>query len=158
MTLSQALPLCFSQRSLAEITELIHTALLVHRGIVNISELQSSDGPLKDMHFGNKIAILSGDFLLANACNGLALLQNTKVKLGRACLCLRACRQLLVGCRSHRGLCALQPQLPVGGMGAQGSRAGGGGGSVNTREHWEVLGKNFEIYFCFFLITDEISC
>lgn len=67
------------QRSLAEITELIHTALLVHRGIVNLSELQSSDGPLKDMHFGNKIAILSGDFLLANACNGLALLQNTKV-------------------------------------------------------------------------------
>lgn len=67
------------QRSLAEITELIHTALLVHRGIVNLSELQSSDGPLKDMQFGNKIAILSGDFLLANACNGLALLQNTKV-------------------------------------------------------------------------------
>lgn len=31
------------------------------------------------MQFGNKIAILSGDFLLANACNGLALLQNTKV-------------------------------------------------------------------------------
>lgn len=67
------------QRSLAEITELIHTALLVHRGIVNLSELKSSDGPLKDMQFGNKIAILSGDFLLANACNGLALLQNTKV-------------------------------------------------------------------------------
>ncbi|XP_037699935.1 decaprenyl-diphosphate synthase subunit 2 isoform X2 [Choloepus didactylus] len=66
------------QRSLAEITELIHTALLVHRGIVNLNELQSSDGPLKDMQFGNKIAILSGDFLLANACNGLALLQNTK--------------------------------------------------------------------------------
>ncbi|XP_051031543.1 all trans-polyprenyl-diphosphate synthase PDSS2 [Phodopus roborovskii] len=67
------------QRSLAEITELIHTALIVHRGIVNLSELNSSDGPLKDMQFGNKIAILSGDFLLANACNGLALLQNTKV-------------------------------------------------------------------------------
>uniref|UniRef100_A0A8C5L0Q3 Prenyl (solanesyl) diphosphate synthase, subunit 2 n=1 Tax=Jaculus jaculus TaxID=51337 RepID=A0A8C5L0Q3_JACJA len=67
------------QRSLAEITELIHTALLVHRGIVDLSELQSSDGPLKDMQFGNKIAILSGDFLLANACNGLALLQNNKV-------------------------------------------------------------------------------
>ncbi|XP_004696292.1 all trans-polyprenyl-diphosphate synthase PDSS2 [Echinops telfairi] len=67
------------QRSLAEITELIHTALLVHRGIVNLNEVQSSDGPLKDMQFGNKIAILSGDFLLANACNGLALLKNTKV-------------------------------------------------------------------------------
>ncbi|XP_061479502.1 all trans-polyprenyl-diphosphate synthase PDSS2 isoform X2 [Rhineura floridana] len=68
-----------SQRSLAEITELIHTAFLVHRGIVNIGELTSSDGPLKDMQFGNKIAILSGDFLLANACTSLAQLQNTKV-------------------------------------------------------------------------------
>ncbi|XP_072264823.1 all trans-polyprenyl-diphosphate synthase PDSS2 isoform X2 [Pyxicephalus adspersus] len=67
-----------SQRNLAEITELIHTAFLVHRGIVNIEELKSCDGPLKDMQFGNKMAILSGDFLLANACTGLAQLQNTK--------------------------------------------------------------------------------
>uniref|UniRef100_A0A6I8P2A4 Decaprenyl diphosphate synthase subunit 2 n=1 Tax=Ornithorhynchus anatinus TaxID=9258 RepID=A0A6I8P2A4_ORNAN len=67
-----------SQRSLAEITELIHTAFLVHRGIVNLGELKTSDGPLKDMQFGNKIAILSGDFLLANACTSLAQLQNTK--------------------------------------------------------------------------------
>lgn len=70
----------FSQRSLAEITELIHTAFLVHRGIVNIGELKSCDGPLKDMQFGNKMAVLSGDFLLANACTSLAQLQNTKVK------------------------------------------------------------------------------
>ncbi|KAG9493322.1 all trans-polyprenyl-diphosphate synthase PDSS2 [Eleutherodactylus coqui] len=68
-----------SQRNLAEITELIHTAFLVHRGIVNIEELKSCDGPVKDMQFGNKMAILSGDFLLANACTGLAQLQNTKV-------------------------------------------------------------------------------
>ncbi|NXV08586.1 DLP1 synthase, partial [Cettia cetti] len=68
-----------SQRSLAEITELIHTAFLVHRGIVNICELKSCDGPLKDMQFGNKMAVLSGDFLLANACTSLAQLQNTKV-------------------------------------------------------------------------------
>ncbi|XP_074437108.1 all trans-polyprenyl-diphosphate synthase PDSS2 isoform X3 [Larus michahellis] len=67
-----------SQRSLAEITELIHTAFLVHRGIVNIGELKSCDGPLKDMQFGNKMAVLSGDFLLANACTSLAQLQNTK--------------------------------------------------------------------------------
>jgi len=70
----------FSQRSLAEITELIHTAFLVHRGIVNIGELKSCDGPLKDLQFGNKMAVLSGDFLLANACTSLAQLQNTKVK------------------------------------------------------------------------------
>ncbi|XP_062850964.1 decaprenyl-diphosphate synthase subunit 2 isoform X2 [Trichomycterus rosablanca] len=68
-----------SQRSLAEITELIHTAFLVHRGIVNLKEWTFSDGPLKDMQFGNKMAILSGDFLLANACTGLAQLNNTKV-------------------------------------------------------------------------------
>uniref|UniRef100_A0A8C8RT45 Decaprenyl diphosphate synthase subunit 2 n=1 Tax=Pelusios castaneus TaxID=367368 RepID=A0A8C8RT45_9SAUR len=67
-----------SQRSLAEITELIHTAFLVHRGIVNIGELKSCDGLLKDMQFGNKIAVLSGDFLLASACTSLAQLQNTK--------------------------------------------------------------------------------
>ncbi|KAK1791284.1 hypothetical protein P4O66_013294 [Electrophorus voltai] len=68
-----------SQRSLAEITELIHTAFLVHRGIVNLKEWTCSDGPLKDMQFGNKMAVLSGDFLLANACTGLAQLNNTKV-------------------------------------------------------------------------------
>lgn len=71
--------LCHSQRNLAEITELIHTAFLVHRGIVNLKELTLSDGPLKDMQFGNKMAVLSGDFLLANACTGLAQLDNTKV-------------------------------------------------------------------------------
>lgn len=68
-----------SQRNLAEITELIHTAFLVHRGIVNLKEWTNSDGPLKDMQFGNKMAVLSGDFLLANACTGLAQLNDTKV-------------------------------------------------------------------------------
>ncbi|XP_014851184.1 PREDICTED: decaprenyl-diphosphate synthase subunit 2 [Poecilia mexicana] len=68
-----------SQRNLAEITELIHTAFLVHRGIVNLKEWTVSDGPLKDMEFGNKMAVLSGDFLLANACTGLAELNDTKV-------------------------------------------------------------------------------
>lgn len=68
-----------SQRNLAEITELIHTAFLVHRGIVNLKDWTVSDGPLKDMEFGNKMAVLSGDFLLANACTGLAELNDTKV-------------------------------------------------------------------------------
>ncbi|XP_029451178.1 decaprenyl-diphosphate synthase subunit 2 [Rhinatrema bivittatum] len=67
------------QRSLAEITELIHTAFLVHRGIVNLGQLKPCDALTKDMQFGNKMAILGGDFLLANACTGLAQLQNTKV-------------------------------------------------------------------------------
>lgn len=88
---------CFSQRNLAEITELIHTAFLVHRGIVNLKEWTVSDGPLKDMEFGNKMAVLSGDFLLANACTGLAQLNDTKVpcllvrKDHRICEILAAC-------------------------------------------------------------------
>lgn len=76
-----------SQRHLAEITELIHTAFLVHRGIVDLKGWTDSDGPLKDMEFGNKMAVLSGDFLLANACTGLAQLNNTKVP----CLSVTKC-------------------------------------------------------------------
>ncbi|XP_064614725.1 all trans-polyprenyl-diphosphate synthase PDSS2-like [Liolophura sinensis] len=68
-----------SQRSLAEITEMIHTANLIHKGVVNLSDLLPQDGPLKDMEFGNKMAVLSGDFLLASACTGLAELRNTQV-------------------------------------------------------------------------------
>ncbi|XP_076046748.1 all trans-polyprenyl-diphosphate synthase PDSS2-like [Oratosquilla oratoria] len=69
-----------SQRSLAEITEMIHTAHLIHKGVVNLSSSIFTDGTtLEDMQFGNKIAILSGDYLLANACTGLAGLRNTQV-------------------------------------------------------------------------------
>lgn len=69
-----------SQRSVAEITEMIHTAKLIHRGVINLAELVTSgDSSLQDMVFGNKIAVLSGDFLLANASAALAALHNTKV-------------------------------------------------------------------------------
>ncbi|KAI0231101.1 Decaprenyl-diphosphate synthase subunit 2 [Lamellibrachia satsuma] len=69
-----------SQRSVAEITEMIHTAKLIHRGVINLAELASNrDASLHDMIFGNKIAVLSGDFLLANASAALAALHNTKV-------------------------------------------------------------------------------
>ena len=68
-----------SQRSLAEITEIIHTANLIHKGVVNIADLTPADGAPVDMEFGNKMAVLSGDFLLASACTGLADLGNTEV-------------------------------------------------------------------------------
>ncbi|XP_072018777.1 all trans-polyprenyl-diphosphate synthase PDSS2-like isoform X3 [Amphiura filiformis] len=68
-----------SQRALAEISEMIHTAFLVHKGVVNLKDILPSDGPFKVMEFGNKMAVLGGDFLLANACTGLAQLRNTKV-------------------------------------------------------------------------------
>lgn len=68
-----------SQRSLAEISEIIHTANLIHKGVVNMADLVPADGPPADMEFGNKMAVLSGDFLLASACTGLADLGSTEV-------------------------------------------------------------------------------
>lgn len=68
-----------SQRTLAEITEMIHTAGLIHKGLVNVETESLSGDALKDMELGNKMAVLSGDFLLANASTGLAALNNTKV-------------------------------------------------------------------------------
>lgn len=73
--------LIFSQRSLAEVTEMIHMANLIHKGVVNLSDYLESDQREKnDMEFGNKMAVLSGDFLLANACTELATLNNTHVR------------------------------------------------------------------------------
>ena len=73
-----------SQRSLAEITEMIHTAQLIHKGVVNIqqqqeSQLTATNSENTDYEFGNKIAILCGDYLLANACKALAALKNSQV-------------------------------------------------------------------------------
>lgn len=62
-----------SQRSLAEITELIHTAHLIHTGVINIQT------PNPNLEMGNKMAILCGDFLLAHACVALAALKDVKV-------------------------------------------------------------------------------
>ncbi|XP_071957197.1 all trans-polyprenyl-diphosphate synthase PDSS2-like [Antedon mediterranea] len=68
-----------SQRTLAEISEMIHTAYLVHRGIIDLKEIRPGDGSPDDLEFGNKMSVLSGDFLLANASQGLAKLHNTQV-------------------------------------------------------------------------------
>ena len=59
---------------------MIHTAKLIHRGVINLAQLATNgESSLQDMVFGNKIAVLSGDFLLANASAALAALHNTKV-------------------------------------------------------------------------------
>ncbi|XP_026328391.1 decaprenyl-diphosphate synthase subunit 2 [Hyposmocoma kahamanoa] len=69
-----------SQRALAEVTEMIRTSHLVHKGLVNMNSRQlSMDVDPGDMLFGNKIALLSGDYLLANACSELANLRNQEL-------------------------------------------------------------------------------
>ncbi|KAJ4438839.1 hypothetical protein ANN_14792 [Periplaneta americana] len=69
-----------SQRALAEVTEMIRTSHLVHKAMVNIcSGMYPEAATLNDMAFGNKIALLSGDYLLANSCVELASLRNQEL-------------------------------------------------------------------------------
>lgn len=67
-----------SQRRLAEITELIHTASLLHDDVIDNSTTRRSS-PSANLAFGNKMAILAGDFLLSRASVALARLHNAEV-------------------------------------------------------------------------------
>lgn len=68
-----------SQRCLAEITEMIHMGTVIHRGILDLKNVELAE--VKEIDQGNKLAVLCGDYLLANACNNLAKLHNTEVGL-----------------------------------------------------------------------------
>ena len=63
------------QRRLAEITELIHTASLLHDDVIDGADTRRGVGSVNHV-FGNKLAILAGDFLLARASVCLARLRN----------------------------------------------------------------------------------
>jgi all-trans-nonaprenyl-diphosphate synthase len=68
-------------RRLAEITEMIHTASLVHDDVVDEAELRRGV-PTVHSSFGNRVAVLAGDFLFAQSSWYLANLDNlTVVKL-----------------------------------------------------------------------------
>lgn len=69
-----------SQRTIAELVEVVYTADLIHRGLLDTKDLSSFQVKVaKDIEFANRMAVLAGDFLLANACTGLARLGSTKV-------------------------------------------------------------------------------
>ena len=67
-----------SQRRLAEITELIHTASLLHDDVIDNSTCRRSN-PSANVSFGNKMAVLAGDFLLGRASVALARLRDAEV-------------------------------------------------------------------------------
>ena len=67
-----------SQRRLAEITELIHTASLLHDDVIDNSIARRSS-PSANVAFGNKMAVLAGDFLLGRASVALARLRDAEV-------------------------------------------------------------------------------
>jgi all-trans-nonaprenyl-diphosphate synthase len=65
-------------RRLAEITEMIHTASLVHDDVVDEAELRRNV-PTVNSLFDNRIAVLAGDFLFAQSSWYLANLDNLQV-------------------------------------------------------------------------------
>ncbi|NEQ95652.1 MAG: solanesyl diphosphate synthase [Cyanothece sp. SIO2G6] len=68
-------------RRLAEITEMIHTASLVHDDVVDEAGVRRGV-PTVHSSFGNRVAVLAGDFLFAQSSWHLANLDNlTVVKL-----------------------------------------------------------------------------
>lgn len=67
-----------SQRRLAEITELIHTASLLHDDVIDHSVARRGS-PSANLEFGNKMAVLAGDFLLGRASVALARLRDAEV-------------------------------------------------------------------------------
>jgi decaprenyl-diphosphate synthase subunit 2 len=72
-----------SQRTLAEVVEMVRTANMIHSsGVLNLQHLQKSGNDLSfdsDLIFGNKIALLGGDILLGNASTQMAQLKNQEV-------------------------------------------------------------------------------
>lgn len=71
-------PILPSQRRLAEITELIHTASLLHDDVIDTS-ISRRGNPSANISFGNKMAVLAGDFLLGRASVALARLRDPEV-------------------------------------------------------------------------------
>lgn len=67
-----------TQRRLAEITELIHTASLLHDDVIDTS-LARRGNPSANVAFGNKMAVLAGDFLLGRASVAMARLRDPEV-------------------------------------------------------------------------------
>lgn len=67
-----------SQRRLAEIIEMIHTASLLHDDVIDEADTRRNVPTLNKL-FGNKLSILAGDYLLARASVSLARLRDPLV-------------------------------------------------------------------------------
>lgn len=77
-TTNQTSSITASQLQLAGIIEMIHTASLVHDDVLDEATTRR-DLPSTNAKFGNKLAVMAGDFLLARASINLARLGNCEV-------------------------------------------------------------------------------
>lgn len=75
------------QVSLAEMAEITYSAYMIHRGVVDlklhglgehIHDSINIDPEVRGLHYGNKVSILCGDFLLAYVMRGLGDLFSSK--------------------------------------------------------------------------------
>lgn len=67
-----------TQRRLAEIVEMIHAASLLHDDVIDLAETRRGKTS-GNMEFGNKMAVLAGDFLLGRASVALSRLRDCEV-------------------------------------------------------------------------------
>ena len=72
-------PILFDKwQRLAAITEMIHTASLIHDDVLDAADTRRGGSAVHRM-YSNKAAVLSGDFLLARASIALAKLEHYEV-------------------------------------------------------------------------------
>ena len=106
-----------NQRSLAEVIEMIHSAQQIHRSVLNLpfklpeaaeNEAKTLQEDLEELEYGNKLAILGGDYLLANACTNLANLNNTYVTELIALSIAEFAQSEFIGKRDVQGRCVIR--------------------------------------------------
>ncbi|XP_032521360.2 all trans-polyprenyl-diphosphate synthase PDSS2-like [Danaus plexippus] len=68
-----------AQRALAEIVEMKRTGHLIHKTMANLQEKEKHGKKYKDLLYGNKIVLLTGDYLLATCLQHLGGLHNNEV-------------------------------------------------------------------------------
>merc|ERR1711968_307044 len=71
-------PLCSEHNRLAMISEMIHTASLVHDDVLDSAEIRRGETTVHGK-FGTRVAVLAGDFLFAQSSWFLANLNNLEV-------------------------------------------------------------------------------
>ncbi|KAJ8939021.1 hypothetical protein NQ314_011274 [Rhamnusium bicolor] len=66
-----------NQRVVAEITDMVRMSNIIHKTILNIQT--SSEADFADLNFGNKLSLLTGDYLLSTSFGELNRLRNHNV-------------------------------------------------------------------------------
>ena len=66
--------------TLAQVVEIIHTASLIHDDVIDNADIRRNHKTVRAL-WGNKVSVISGDYLLAIASNLIASLENNDVIL-----------------------------------------------------------------------------